>query len=107
MTTTRTTHCTDCSRKLNSSNTEPSNRTLCVDCFDYAGWENTHDDEGHDLSEPFEGCRVCANDVPKAPAAKAGHTKGIAKTNTSHAGHDHHATKAARAACRKARDIKA
>lgn len=108
MTTTRkaSTHCIDCGRKLTSSTREMSNRDMCTACFDYAGWENTHSDYGHDdldANDPErEGCPVCEGNAPVAPAEKAGHTNGKPLSHTSHAGHDHPATKSARAACRKA-----
>lgn len=94
--------CIDCGRKLTSSNRDRSNRDMCTKCYEYAGHENWHDDEAHDETGPVEGCMVCEGNAPTAPAAKAGHTNGKPLTHTSHAGHDHPATKAARAACRKA-----
>jgi hypothetical protein len=103
MTTNRTSAtCPDCGVKLTSSTRSADNRDYCHDCYDYAGWENTHDDEAHDELSPDADCRVCRGDVPGAKAPKAGHTNGKPLSHTSHAGHDHPATKAARAACRKA-----
>ena len=106
MTTTRKpAHCLDCGRKLTSSTRDDTNPSLCTACFEYAGWENTHNDEGHDDSDDrFDGCcPVCTGNAPTAPAEKPGHSNGKPLTHTSHAGHDHPATKKARAACRKAR----
>lgn len=102
MTTTRKpSTCIDCGRKLTSSTRTPDHTDLCSFCFDVAGDENWHSDDAHDETGPVEGCRICANDTTP-PAQKTGHDKGIAKSHTSHAGHDHPSTKAARAACRKA-----
>lgn len=97
---TTTTNCIDCGRKLTSSNRDRSNRDMCTKCYEYAGDENWHDDEAHDETGPVEGCAVCEGRTVEAP--KTGHTNGVAKSHTSHAGHDHPSTKAARAACRKA-----
>lgn len=107
MTTTRKpTNCYDCGRKLTSSNRSDVNDDLCTKCADYAADENWHSDDAHDETGPVEGCRVCAGAVPTNDQ-KAGHSNGIAKTHTSHAACDHASTKAARAACRKARAAQA
>lgn len=107
-------NCTDCGRKLSSANRSTTNDDMCNACDDYAAWENTHEDEGHDYlgegsvdNDLRSHCPVCQGDKPVAPAAKAGHTNTAPKTHTSHKGHDHPATPKARAACRKARDAKA
>lgn len=110
MTTTRKpTNCSDCGTKLTSSTRTPDHTDLCAACYDYAGWENTHDDEGHDDmgngsvdNDIRSHCPVCKGEAPTAKPAKAGHSNGKPLSHTSHAGHDHPATKAARAACRKA-----
>lgn len=106
MTTTRNaTNCIDCGRKLTSSNRDRSNRDMCTACYEYAGHENWHDDEAHDESGPVEGCMVCEGNAPTAPAPRVVNNSGtIDKTWSSHAGHDHPATRKARAACRKGRD---
>lgn len=92
--------CTDCGKSLRSNRSD--NDDLCIRCYDLAALENDHQDGNHeDGDEP--DCLMCFPDARTQHTAKAGHTNGIAKTNTSHAGHDHPATKAARAACRKAR----
>lgn len=106
MTTTRKArHCTDCNAALRPGRnyTPAQHSDLCDDCFDYAGWENHHDDMGHDDDTNEPGCRVCQGDKPgEAPAAKAGHNDTAARSWSSHAGHDHPSTPKARAACRKA-----
>lgn len=104
MTTTRKSPaCIDCGRKLTASN-RSDNRDMCIACFDYAGWENTHSDYAHDMlsdDDPMrEGCPVCEGNVPTAPAPKTGHTDTAPRSWSSHAGHNHPATPKARAACR-------
>lgn len=50
--------CEDCGRKVGKS----GHPTLCDrGCFDYAGWENTHSDEGHENGEgeSQDDCPVC------------------------------------------------
>lgn len=94
----------------------------CTPCFDEAGWENSHSDGGHDsLKErlshdgyvptsfeqaemtEMDKCWICHPELNDALVPRRrGHTDGIAKSHGSHAGHKHPATKAARAACRKA-----
>lgn len=104
MTTTRKpSTCIDCGRKLTSSTRTPDHTDLCSFCFDLAGWENTHSDYGHDMTNRDENCPFCTGEGMTPPAQKTGHINGKPLTHTSHAGHDHPATKAARAACRKAR----
>lgn len=101
MTTTRKpTNCTDCN-KSPRGNRSPEHDDLCVRCFDLAALENEHQDGGHD-DEANADCPMCDPDARKQHTAKAGHTNGKPLSHTSHAGHDHPATKAARAACRKA-----
>lgn len=89
----------------------------CYPCYDYAGHENSHCDEGHD-DEDYEmpadtDCLVCLDqdpaneDVKVEEPKKKGHSNGIAKSNTSHAGCMHEATKSARAKCRKERAAEA
>ena len=103
--TTKATNCFDCGTKITRSNatqdTDKQN-TICDACWDYSGWENTHNDEGHSATIVDPDCIVCTGQKPEYRETKAGHTNGIAKSHTSHAGHDHPTTKAARAACRKA-----
>lgn len=110
MTTTRkpaTPNCTDCGRKLTSSNRSTTNRDMCEPCFEYAGWENQHNDDDHDGSDDrFDPCcPVCLGNAPTADEPTTRNNSGTTdKTWSSHAGHDHPATSKARAACRKARN---
>lgn len=99
---------------------------LCTKCYDYSGWENSHNDEAHEIyfaadaddntkaeavilvSEgkmySQEECLICNGtpDPATVPIAK-GHSNGIKKSHTSHAACKHESTKAARAKCRKER----
>lgn len=126
MTTTRTPAsrtCRDCgTRRIDASN----GVQLCGPCYDYAGMENGHSDYGHDLVDAAAGkkgwpeswtpttiiavaasmetCAVCHPDLdPRNVTARKGHTNTVAKTHTSHAGHNHPRTPRDRAICRKAR----
>lgn len=83
--------CQVCSKRPVDRKTQGRDSTMCLPCFEYAGWENTHSDNGHDMT--IEGtesdeqvaekaeCPVCqgndpANDVVKTKAngSKAGRT---------------------------------
>lgn len=76
--------CEVCSKRPIDRKTQGRDSTMCEPCFEYAGWENTHSDNGHEgqgdlptapkelLSEMAE-CPVCqgndpANDVVKTKA---------------------------------------
>lgn len=126
--TARPKNCHDCGVKLTRSNysvREMGDSPLCRDCFDLAGWENTHNDQGHDdlickcpkvrpLADPTHHkrcpmvdtvpCLVCqgitANAAKEFIATAADTT---ARSWTSHAACKHDRTPKARAACRKAR----
>jgi hypothetical protein len=99
MTTTRNTGCEDCGRKV----TKAIHPTICPMCYDYAGWENTHQDELEHDADEHSTCPICHPELDKRFAEKkAGHTNTVAKTRTSHAGCKHIADSKARAACRKA-----
>lgn len=113
MTTTRTSTrrtrrtCQDCGIRPVGTDA-PRGVQLCDPCNEYAEWENEHSDNGHgtgaDDNQPHD-CPVCFPELdPRtdAPAPRTGHHNTVAKTRTSHAGHDHPATPKARAACRKA-----
>lgn len=95
-------NCTDCNRKLTSA-TRSDNEVLCTKCYELAALENDHQDGYHD-DAPDADCLMCD---PNARAQVNGHTNGKPKSHTSHADCDHDKTKAARAACRKARAAKA
>lgn len=99
---------------------------LCTKCYDYSGWENTHTDEAHETYYAADAtpeiiaerealiaegrmyaeadCLICQG-VPDPSTVEIvkGHSNGIKKSHTSHAGCKHESTKAARAKCRKER----
>ena len=94
--------CTYCTFRPVSSSLLEGN--ICEPCYDYQGWENAHNDEGHDETNTDPNCLVCQGhpDPETTPPAK-GHSNGIKKSHTSHAGCKHESTKSARAKCRKER----
>jgi hypothetical protein len=77
---------------------------LCDLCYDYAGWENQHNNDEHDAivdpTDDMKQCPVCHPELDKRQS------KGRSNTNASgphfsHANCNHPKTKAARAQCRK------
>jgi hypothetical protein len=79
----------------------PRASDMCNYCYTEGGWENTHDDEGHEDGD--DCCWICHPELnPTRKGPKAGHTNTTTKTHTSHAGCSHRATPKDRAACRKA-----
>ncbi len=52
--------CEDCGRRVNKK-VHPE---LCEVCYDYAGWENTHQD-GDNGPEGHEGCPICHPELDK------------------------------------------
>ena len=104
----RPTNCDYCGRKLTSSTRSPEAPESCTVCYDAAGWENDHNDGGHEDGSMMSDCPICNPDIiGRNKNDKPGHSNGKPLTHTSHAGHDHPATKSARAACRKAQAAKA
>lgn len=99
-------------RKMcNSCQTRPAGSNnmaeLCEACYDYAGWENQHQDDNHEGGENLtDECLVCHGTDPAEIPVKKGHSNGIKKSHTSHAACKHESTKAARAKCRKERAAK-
>jgi len=77
---------------------------LCNPCYEYAGWENQHQDDNHDEGENLTpDCLVCHGTDPAEIPVVKGHSNGIKKSHTSHAACKHPSTKADRAKCRKER----
>jgi len=114
---TMTKNCHDCGTRITSRNRAESPESgLCDKCYDYAGWENTHSDWGHDRiaaliaagvelddqdqaeADSMTTCPVCQGNAPTLRT----HDATPASSWSSHKGHDHEATSKARAACRKA-----
>ena len=93
--------CNSCkTRRVSSDNMAE----LCTACYEYGAWENQHEDDNHEGGENLtDECMVCNGEDPALVAPKKGHSNGIAKTHTSHAGCNHPRTKADRAKCRKER----
>ena len=48
--------CRDCKTKFKL--TDSDSPLYCPDCWDYAGWENTHSDDNH-ADNPDSDCPVC------------------------------------------------
>lgn len=65
--------CEDCGRKVGKS----GHPTLCSPCFDYAGWENTHNDSNHQNGEgeDAEICPVCHPELDPRTAVKPGRSR--------------------------------
>lgn len=121
------TKCHDCKRRPIDTDTAGRDSTLCTECYEYAGYENSHIDNGHDAvfsdmsdahreeiadcpvcqhmthDEPFPDCPPCDQRVPVPPARKGHTNKNAAGRQMSHAACDHENSKAARAKCRAAR----
>jgi hypothetical protein len=99
--------CIDCGIR-NARPDTPEGR-LCNPCYDYASWENEHNDNGHedggagaDLSLERINCPVCHPELdPRSDKPRTGHTNTRAHTWTSHAEHYHARTPEDRAKCRK------
>lgn len=65
--------CEDCGRKVGKS----GHPTLCKSCYDYAGWENNHSDEGHanGEGESQDDCPVCHPELDPRTARKSGRSR--------------------------------
>ena len=98
--------CTYC--EMRSVSPVSSDSNLCEKCWDYLGWENQHDDEGHDEEgNEHPECPLCKGAPdPSTVEPVKGHSNGIKKSHTSHAACKHESTKSARAKCRKERAVK-
>lgn len=53
----KVTHCAVCETKITRSN-RSDNPECCIPCFEFAGWENEHDD-GHHGDKVSEQCPIC------------------------------------------------
>ena len=100
----KTKKCIDCnSRPISKLVSGPD---LCDECYEYAGWENTHSDDDH-AANPDDNCPVCHPewDTRQTPPAKPSTTNPTTSTWTSHAACHHPKTPRDRAACRAIRAI--
>lgn len=111
------TNCIECNVKLTSKNRSSSTTNVgdvhtdrndvCIRCYDYWGWENTHSDEGHDSlaadARDME-CLVCRK-IAADLAEDKGWTTDTGRKNLDHSTCLHPRTPKGRAACRKARAL--
>lgn len=78
--------CQVCDKRPIDRKTAGKDSTLCGPCFEYAGWENTHSDNGHEgqgdlpsapqeLLEEMAVCPVCQGDDPADKPVKANGSK--------------------------------
>ena len=72
--------CEDCSRKVNKK----IHPDLCPVCYDYAGWENTHNDAGHEAladsmdsaeAEETTDCPVCHPELDRRKVKATGRSR--------------------------------
>jgi hypothetical protein len=86
---------------------------MCKPCYEYASWENTHSDYGHDDPEcvakgydtqaSIDQCLVCQDKDPAETATtRAGHHSPRRKQLNHRRDCRHAQTPAARRACREA-----
>lgn len=72
--------CKECGKRTRGTGEGEEQVGMCRACFDYASWENTHNDDDHETSGPVAGCLVCDAKQPKAePKAKPAKGKPAAK----------------------------
>lgn len=77
--------CSNCDTKVNRRDWM-NQAELCAPCYDYAGWENTHDDEAHDEDgERHPGCPICYEDEVATADAIIAAEDQTASTARSHA----------------------
>jgi hypothetical protein len=86
------TRCAVCQRRPVDRKTQGRDSTMCEPCYDYAGWENTHSDNGHEgqgdlpttpkeLLEEMAICPVCQGENPaNEPARKTAQPKAHDKS---------------------------
>jgi hypothetical protein len=90
---------------IRQARTQDGITDLCRSCYEYAGWENTHSDEGHDADgvEEHPECLVCQDKDPAETAvARQGHHSPRRKQLNHRRDCKHAQTPAARRACREA-----
>lgn len=104
-----TTLCLECQQRKVDHRTQGRDSTMCGPCFEYAGWENTHSDDGHeDDSYLDQECPVCHPELDPRKIVTAKRRSQVGNQNargkqTSHAMCSHPKTKAARERCRQDR----
>lgn len=80
----RGTKCQVCGTAKIDKKTQGRDSTMCTDCYDYAGWENSHTDEAHEKNGADADCPVCAHlatldaeEDAKPAAKKSGKAKKV------------------------------
>lgn len=105
-------NCVICNKRLNSENRASTLGfgiggafdDMCMSCYDYSGWENTHSDNDHETEGNFDqDCPICAGIAIKEHVSDASKAHAP-QTHSSHAECEHESTKAARAKCRRQRN---
>ncbi len=64
----RGTKCAECGKRSVDKSTQGKDSTMCTQCFEYAGWENTHNDDGHETNMNAD-CPICAELLNNEPEA--------------------------------------
>jgi len=70
--------CRICQKRTRETGGSESFVGLCADCYELAGWENTHDDDDHE-NNPEEDCPLCET-TPKKTEKKMATKKSTKKT---------------------------
>lgn len=83
----KSTKCEVCGTRKINTKTQGRDSTMCAPCFDYAGWENTHTDNGHESLpanhvERLE-CPICQEADPGA--VRIAHPKAAQFANAAKA----------------------
>lgn len=124
--------CEECGIRPIDNSTQGRDSWACTECFEYAGWENTHSDNAHfgyvtgeyvsettehavDLMDQIKNCPVCNPELdPRLPKNRKIVARDLSKwpveksgKNMSHKDCGHPLTKVERAKCRAGKTIKA
>lgn len=85
--------CESCGKRTRETGGSESFCGLCAACYDYAGWENSHSDDGHENTEwgtgPNPNCPICQGKPDPAREAPSGEPTLVAHTENDQAPHDH------------------
>lgn len=72
-------NCLDCGKRFDQTKVGVYGPELCAPCLEFAEWENSHVDNGHDEETPDIDCVVCMDEgfTPDTrKGRKTGHGKG-------------------------------
>lgn len=58
--------CRVCGKRTRDVHNEEGQAKLCSACYDEAGWENTHSDEGHASAPDLARCPICQREAAAA-----------------------------------------